>query len=898
MSPSLPARRPTRRLAFVAAVLAAVLAFPALAQDPGDTVAVPPEGVPIPRDVQMRQLREMKRNVIWKGAKRRFVKATQRVRDLKAAKKTGIPPKPPGTRASRPTGEDYAVPERAARHASPLGAQGVQSTLAVPTNVRVNNPATDTYTNATQAEESIASLGDNVLVAWNDGEGTVGDYQGWGFSTDGGRTFTDGGLVPYPPGYPSWTWQSDPVLTVNEKTGRFYYCGLADADPTHNAIGVAIGRFSGASFNWDTALCVNWVSSSSMFLDKQWIVADSATNAVYITSTTFTVSADWIDFYRSLDGGIHWPTVMQISQVPDNGYVQGSRVAVGPNGEVYAVWKAIGVGTADDFKIRRSAYQGASWTPEVAAASYYDHFGTGAPGYNRERGLGFPSLAVDRTTGARRGRVFVTWNESWDVASQLFYLNTGKVETEPNNWAASATAFTPGQTLRGYLASGNPPDLDYWKFTLNAGQSVVFWADSLPVRTTYTLRLFAPAPDSLQKLAYSGELDSTVSSPTTAYYAFRAPVTGTYYLRMAAAYITKSRPFKYRILTAYGSPGVYRARDQRDVCLTWSDDGTTWGTPVRLNDNAIGFDDFLPEVAVGPDGCPYATWFDFRNDTYGSRCHQYAARSTDGGATWQANARLTDAFGNFTTSGSNLAPNMGDYSSTFADGRYVRAVWADGRNTTSVDVWETAIDTWHTITDGPADRDVVPNDVLVLAWKVNNLNPLFANDYIYQLTSDRGWSLPGPLQLSGVAPGGSGTVNMTVFVPDTVKLGTTVLTLTVRNAQNTIVRQSTVTLDVTGQLGVEPGPSGLALAPVRPNPASGAAHLRFTLPREGRVTLRIYGLRGELVRTVVDGERAAGANDATWDGRDESGRVVGSGAYFVRLEAAGRALTQRMVWMR
>ena len=31
----------------------------------------------------------------------------------------------------------------------------------------------------------------------------------------------------------------------------------------------------------------------------------------------------------------------------------------------------------------------------------------------------------------------------------------------------------------------------------------------------------------------------------------------------------------------------------------------SWATPVRVNDDAIGYDDYLPEVAVGGDGLPY-----------------------------------------------------------------------------------------------------------------------------------------------------------------------------------------------------------------------------------------------------------------------------------------------------
>jgi flagellar hook assembly protein FlgD len=45
---------------------------------------------------------------------------------------------------------------------------------------------------------------------------------------------------------------------------------------------------------------------------------------------------------------------------------------------------------------------------------------------------------------------------------------------------------------------------------------------------------------------------------------------------------------------------------------------------------------------------------------------------------------------------------------------------------------------------------------------------------------------------------------------------------------------------------------------------------------------------------LVSGVQAAGGHTLRWDGRDRSGRVVGSGLYFVRLEAAGRALIRRL----
>jgi hypothetical protein len=571
---------------------------------------------------------------------------------------------------------------------------------------------------------------------------------------------------------------------------------------------------------------------------------------------------------------------------------------VGPDGEVYVTWMAINqTADANDFKFRKSVDHGLSFSAEISLASYMDQFGTGAPGFNRERGIGFPSITVDRTTGPGRGRIHAAWSETWDILGQLFYNNTGKAEVEPNNTSATATLFTPGQTLRGTVTTGTPTaDYDYWKFALTAGQTAIFWTDSLASKATYTLRLFAPTPDDAQRLAFGGESDSTVSSPGQSFYSFTAPVAGTYFLRMAPYYST-SRLFRYRIRTSFGTVGAGHGRDTRDVFACWSDGGTTWSAPERVNDGGIGFDEFLPEVVVGADGCPYVTWYDYREDTYGSRCHQYASRSIDGGLTWQPNARFTDVAGNFTTCLSNMAPNMGDYSSTLSDDRYVRPVWSDGRGT-NPDTWETAIDTWHSLSACPTGRTVVPNEALALSWTVNNLNPLFPNDYTYALTSVRNWPMPTPGSLGGVAAAGTAGINLSVTVPDTAASGPNVLTLTVRNAKSTLVQQCAVTLTIHEPTGVAPGSYMLALAPAQPNPASGRTLLQYTLPTEGKVTLRIHGLRGEVVRTLADGSRGAGVNSATWDGRDESGETVAAGVYFTRLEAFGRTLTQRLIWMR
>ena len=105
--------------------------------------------------------------------------------------------------------------------------------------------------------------------------------------------------------------------------------------------------------------------------------------------------------------------------------------------------------------------------------------------------------------------------------------------------------------------------------------------------------------------------------------------------------------------------------------------------------------------------------------------------------------------------------------------------------------------------------------------------------------------------------------------------------------------QPSGTTEVEGAL-----PAQLALARPQPNPASGATTLGFALPRAGRVELAIYDASGRRVRLLASGEHAAGEHVLAWDLRDEAGRPVGAGLYFVRLESAGSTLTRRLATLR
>ena len=84
-------------------------------------------------------------------------------------------------------------------------------------------------------------------------------------------------------------------------------------------------------------------------------------------------------------------------------------------------------------------------------------------------------------------------------------------------------------------------------------------------------------------------------------------------------------------------------------------------------------------------------------------------------------------------------------------------------------------------------------------------------------------------------------------------------------------------------------PATFELSQNYPNPVQSATTITYRLPRDEHVTLEVYDMTGRRVQTLVNGHRAAGSHDATWDGRDASGQRVASGVYFYQIASGSPA---------
>jgi hypothetical protein len=98
--------------------------------------------------------------------------------------------------------------------------------------------------------------------------------------------------------------------------------------------------------------------------------------------------------------------------------------------------------------------------------------------------------------------------------------------------------------------------------------------------------------------------------------------------------------------------------------------------------------------------------------------------------------------------------------------------------------------------------------------------------------------------------------------------------------------------------GTGPRVPGLALLSNYPNPFNPATTIRYELSPAQRVELAIFDVHGRLVRQMDSGSKTAGVHETRWDGRDNRGRPVASGVYYVRLTGPQQALTRKIVLLK
>ncbi len=233
----------------------------------------------------------------------------------------------------------------------------------------------------------------NLVGAWNDyfvvnpGQNTV---IGYGWTTDGGQTWQSSRINFS--SLPSSQSTGDPAVTVDSQ-GNFYlgilaYSGSAD--------GILVAKSTDGGATWQEPVRVDNGG------DKEFLTVDPANDNIYIVWSNFQSFVQTIFFSKSTDGGASFTPRRAISTAASSG--NGPYPAVGPNGEIYVVWSDFDTTLFFD----RSFDQGETWLdPDLTVTRTID--APRSPLNGGFRNPLIPAIAVDRTNGPFRGRIYVVW---------------------------------------------------------------------------------------------------------------------------------------------------------------------------------------------------------------------------------------------------------------------------------------------------------------------------------------------------------------------------------------------------------------------------------------------------------------------------------------------------------
>lgn len=83
-----------------------------------------------------------------------------------------------------------------------------------------------------------------------------------------------------------------------------------------------------------------------------------------------------------------------------------------------------------------------------------------------------------------------------------------------------------------------------------------------------------------------------------------------------------------------------------------------------------------------------------------------------------------------------------------------------------------------------------------------------------------------------------------------------------------------------------------------PNPMSSGGKFFFTVPEAKSTTIKIYNLRGQLVKTLAEALLEKGEHTLSWDGKDETDLLCTSGIYFVKVSQGGRSGIAKFVFIK
>lgn len=419
-------------------------------------------------------------------------------------------------------------------------------------NVRVNNPGEDTQqvNQTTQSETTIAVHGSHVAVGYNDSQVTGlfltagSNLNGYSYSTNGGRTFTDGGALPDATQFINF---GDPWM-ASDRAGAMYYSTLALDGFTGN-LDVAVAKSTNGGKTWSTPVPVFRPPITTFYSgdkDAMAIGRDPAVatrDDIYVAyddssfNSLTNISFNGLPVAHSTDGGKNW-TLKYADQFtpPANScsfeqYI-GATPLVTSNGTLYVTAEQIAVndptctGTApttfSEFFFK-STDGGNTFSPGVKIANITPaepdgllHLGPG----RFARTIEFPSPAV------RGNTIYVAWN---DGTSGKSHIRLATSTTGGATWTTKFVTSGSGEEVQPAL-SANSSGLNLLYYHKNPNDTLDVLLGTSTNGTSFTTKrvnsvsfqgaLTIPQFDPIIATGYMGDYVANISVGSHLYFAW------------------------------------------------------------------------------------------------------------------------------------------------------------------------------------------------------------------------------------------------------------------------------------------------------------------------------------------------------------------------------------------
>jgi len=631
--------------------------------------------------------------------------------------------------------------------------------------------------------------------------------------------------------------QGDPV-TAYDGAGNLYYETMYGGP-----VGCKVIRSTDNGATWTAA--VTSISGG----DKNWMAADQTSgpyaNYVYTSMTNVGLSGQ--NFARSTDNGVTWTQTFTVN----NGQLPGSMVCIGPNGAidggtVYFVTNS-GSAFASTYTFYASTNGGLNFALK-SAQNFSNYVGTDVSGRNSVQNMRtrpYPFITADQSTGAYRGRLYLVY----------------------------ASNDPPG--------NGNKPDI-YCRYSTDQG---VTWSSAVKVNDDVNTTLNNQWHPSMWCDRSSGRLFvkwmDTRDTPTSD----SAYIYASYSDNGGVTWATNQRMSnqKMRInCTTCGGGGTPRYQGDYDAIISYNNQALAMWTDFRAGNfgSYVGyFPDFAmtvsPNSVIIPQngGQEYVT------------VNVPAVKLYSNNAIFSATVSPTPPSGTITIDfpGGNIINTFPgsiqmriQTSGNVTLGSYTITVQGNGPNGIPVHRRTVSLDVIVPVELTSFSANTDKNDV-ILTW--NTATETNNQGFEIQRKSNGEYE-----RISFVEGKGTTTeVQSYLFRDKNLLSGSYTYRLKQVDYDGSFAYSDEVEIKIDQ-------PSVFYLGQNYPNPFNPSTHIKYSIPADGVVALKVYDLLGREVSTLVNDYQQAGTFDVVFDGSN-----LASGVYYYQLTTGELTSTKKLM---